>query len=64
MIGTDVLQQGATRVAGAVFGTLVAGIALGAFANLVAARPGRPPRLALVLGGFFVLTVGGVGSGA
>ena len=61
VIGTFLLQQGATRVGGAVFGTLVAGVALGAFANLVGARPRRPPRLVLLLGGFFVLTVGGVG---
>jgi uncharacterized membrane protein YjjB (DUF3815 family) len=61
VIGTFLLQQGATRVAGAMFGTLVAGIVLGAFANLVGGQPRRPPRLVLVLGGFFVLTVGGVG---
>ena len=40
---------------------LVAGAALGAFANLVSADPRRPPRLVLLLGGFFVLTVGGMG---
>ncbi len=34
---------------------------LGAGANLVGAHPRRPPRLILLLGGFFVLTVGGVG---
>jgi hypothetical protein len=59
VIGTFLLQQGATRVGGAVFGTLVAGVALGAFANVVGARPRRPPRLVLLLGGLFVLTVGG-----
>lgn len=61
VIGTFLLQQGATRLAGAVVGTLAAGAALGAFANLVGAHPRRPPRLILVLGGFFVLTVGGMG---
>lgn len=48
-------------VAGSVVGTLVAGAVLGAFANLVRAHPQRPPRLILLLAGFFVLTVGGVG---
>ena len=61
VLATFLLQQGATMLAGAVVGTLVAGAALGAYANAVGALPGRPPRLILVLGGFFVLTVGGVG---
>jgi uncharacterized membrane protein YjjB (DUF3815 family) len=61
VIGTFLLQQGVTRLAGAVAGTLVAGAALGALANLVSAHPRRPPRLTLLLGGFFVLTVGGLG---
>ena len=61
VLATFLLQQGATMLAGAVVGTLVAGAALGAYANAVGAIPGRPPRLILVLGGFFVLTVGGVG---
>ena len=61
VIGTFLLQQGVTRLAGAVIGTLVAGAVLGACANLVGAHPRRPPRLILLLGGFFVLTVGGVG---
>jgi uncharacterized membrane protein YjjP (DUF1212 family) len=58
---TYVLQQATTRGVGAVAGTVLAGVALGAFANLVSARYDRPPRLLLILGGFFVLTVGGVG---
>ena len=58
---TFLLQQGVTRLAGAVIGTLLAGAVLGACANLVGAHPRRPPRLILLLGGFFVLTVGGVG---
>lgn len=61
VIATFLLQQGSTRVVGTVLGTVVAGAALGAFANLVDAGPRRPPRLVLVLGGFFVLTVGGLG---
>ena len=39
----------------------MAGAALGVFASLLAAGPRRPPRLILLLGGFFVLTVGGLG---
>lgn len=61
VIATFLLQQGVTRAAGAVIGTLVAGAVLGACANVVGAHPQRPPRLILLLGGFFVLTVGGVG---
>ena len=61
VLGTFLLQQGATRLAGEIVGTLVAGAALGVFANLLAADPRRPPRLILLLGGFFVLTVGGLG---
>jgi hypothetical protein len=41
--------------------TLIVLPALGAFANVVGAHPCRPPRLILLLGSFFVLTVGGVG---
>ncbi|NUR08646.1 MAG: threonine/serine exporter family protein [Nocardioidaceae bacterium] len=61
VLATYVVQQLATRAAGEVIGTLVAGTALGVFANLVDAGARRPPRLLLLLGGFFVLTVGGVG---
>ncbi|TWD74834.1 uncharacterized membrane protein YjjP (DUF1212 family) [Kribbella amoyensis] len=61
VIGTYLLQQGATRLGGDVFGTLLAGIALGAVANVLSAPNHRPPRLLLVVGGFFVLTVGGLG---
>jgi len=61
VLATFLLQQGSTRVVGAVLGTLVAGAALGAFAALVGGGARRPPRLVLVLGGFFVLTVGGLG---
>lgn len=61
VLGTYLLQQGFTRLGGAVLGTIVAGAVLGAFASLVGSDPRRPPRLILMLGGFFVLTVGGVG---
>lgn len=61
VLGTFLLQQAATWLADDIVGTLVAGAALGAFANVAGAGPHRPPRLLLFLGGFFVLTVGGVG---
>jgi uncharacterized membrane protein YjjP (DUF1212 family) len=61
VIGTFLLQQAITRTAGAVIGTLAAGAMLGVCADLVGAHPRRPPRLILLLGGFFVLTVGGLG---
>ena len=61
----DVLAAtGATLLAGSVVGTLVAGAALGAFVTLVGTHPHRPPRLSLLLGGFFVLIVGGAGTAA
>lgn len=58
---TYLVQEGVTKLAGDVVGTLAAGAALGLFAGLVGAHPRRPPRLLLLLGGFFVLTVGGLG---
>jgi uncharacterized membrane protein YjjP (DUF1212 family) len=61
VIATFLIQQGATHLAGSVVGTLVAGAVLGAFAHLVDAVEQAPPRLILLLGGFFVLTVGGLG---
>jgi uncharacterized membrane protein YjjB (DUF3815 family) len=39
----------------------VAGVLLGAYATLVSRSARRPPRLVVVLGGFFVLTVGSLG---
>jgi uncharacterized membrane protein YjjB (DUF3815 family) len=60
-IGTYLIQQGATRLVGDITGTLVAGITLGIFAGIASKPVGRPPRLILLLGGFFVLTVGGLG---
>ena len=61
VIGTFLIQQGATRLVGEIAGTLAAGIALGVVAGLASRPAGRPPRLVLLLGGFFVLTVGGLG---
>ena len=61
VIGTYLVQQGATRLVGDITGTLLAGIALGTFAGIASRPAGRPPRLVLLLGGFFVLTVGGLG---
>jgi len=61
VIGTYLVQQGATRLVGDITGTLLAGIALGTFAGMASRPAGRPPRLVLLLGGFFVLTVGGLG---
>jgi uncharacterized membrane protein YjjP (DUF1212 family) len=58
---TYLAQLGATRLVGDITGTLVAGIILGTIAGLASKVPGRPPRLVIVLGGFFVLTVGGLG---
>jgi uncharacterized membrane protein YjjB (DUF3815 family) len=61
VLGTYLVQQGTTRLVGDITGTLVAGVLLGSVASIAASRPGRPPRLVLILGGFFVLTVGGLG---
>lgn len=43
VIGTFLLQQGGTYVAGSVLGTPAAGAALRAFANILDADPRRPP---------------------
>jgi uncharacterized membrane protein YjjP (DUF1212 family) len=61
VLGTFLVQQGVTRAVGDVTGTLVAGALLGAYATWVSRSGGRPPRLVVVLGGFFVLTVGALG---
>ncbi len=61
VLGTFLVQQGVTRAVGDVTGTLVAGVLLGAYATWVSRSARRPPRLVVVLGGFFVLTVGALG---
>lgn len=61
VMGTFLAQQAVTRAVGDVTGTLVAGVLLGAYATWVSLPGHRPPRLVIVLGGFFVLTVGALG---
>jgi uncharacterized membrane protein YjjB (DUF3815 family) len=61
VMGTFLAQQAVTRAVGDVTGTLVAGAMLGAYATWVSRSGRRPPRLVVVLGGFFVLTVGALG---
>jgi uncharacterized membrane protein YjjB (DUF3815 family) len=61
VMGTFLVQQAVTRAVGDVTGTLVAGALLGAYATWVSRGRRRPPRLVVVLGGFFVLTVGALG---
>ncbi|WP_330241991.1 threonine/serine ThrE exporter family protein [Streptomyces sp. NBC_00525] len=55
------VQTGFTALLGDVGGTFVAAVVLGAATTWLARRPGRPPRLVLVLPGFFTLTVGSLG---
>jgi uncharacterized membrane protein YjjP (DUF1212 family) len=61
VLGTFLVQRAVTLSVGDVTGTLVAGALLGAYATWVARSGRRPPRLVVVLGGFFVLTVGALG---
>ncbi|WP_327088944.1 threonine/serine exporter family protein [Nonomuraea sp. NBC_01738] len=61
VIGTYLLYAGFARLAGDLIGTLVAGAALGVVGTLLARSPSMPPRLELVAGGFFTLTVGSLG---
>ncbi|WAL75674.1 threonine/serine exporter family protein [Kitasatospora sp. YST-16] len=58
---TVAVQSGATKLVGEVGGTFAAAVALGVLATVVAAGPGRPPRMLLALPGFFTLTVGSLG---
>ncbi|MET9390537.1 threonine/serine exporter family protein [Streptomyces sp. NPDC006624] len=58
---TLTVQAAATKAVGEDGGTFAAAVVLSATAALVARRPGRPPRLPLVLAGFFTLTVGSLG---
>ncbi|MEV0187882.1 threonine/serine exporter family protein [Kitasatospora purpeofusca] len=58
---TVAVQTLFTWLAGEVVGTFVAAAALSAAATRVAHRPDGPPRLILLLPGFFTLTVGSLG---
>ncbi|NUT44942.1 MAG: threonine/serine exporter family protein [Thermoactinospora sp.] len=60
-MGTYLLYAGFAKLGGDLVGTLVAGAALGAAATLLSRSPALPPRLELVVGGFFTLTVGSLG---
>jgi uncharacterized membrane protein YjjB (DUF3815 family) len=61
VIGTFLIYSGVITLAGNILGTLLAGTAAGAAASLLARSLRRPPRLELVLGPFFTLTVGSLG---
>jgi uncharacterized membrane protein YjjP (DUF1212 family) len=52
------VQLGITRWAGATAGTFVAAVLLGAAAGALERSPRNPPRIVLIIGGFFALTVG------
>ncbi|MGY3340508.1 uncharacterized membrane protein YjjP (DUF1212 family) [Streptomyces filamentosus] len=58
---TVAVQSAATGLIGETGGTFVAAVALAAAATLLSRGPKRPPRLLLVLPGFFTLTVGSLG---
>ncbi|NUR89246.1 MAG: threonine/serine exporter family protein [Nonomuraea sp.] len=60
-MGTYLLYAGFAKLGGDLVGTLVAGAALGAVGTLLSRSAVRPPRLELVVGGFFTLTVGSLG---
>lgn len=51
-------QLAGTKLAGPVAGTFIAGTVLALAAGLLARSPSRPPRIVVILGGFFALTVG------
>ncbi|MFD8011633.1 threonine/serine exporter family protein [Streptomyces sp. NPDC058955] len=55
------VQSAATALIGETGGTFVAAVVLAAAATLLSRGPERPPRLLLVLPGFFTLTVGSLG---
>ncbi|MGW6535256.1 threonine/serine ThrE exporter family protein [Streptomyces sp. NPDC055051] len=55
------VQSGATALIGETGGTFVAAAVLAVAATLLSRGPRRPPRLILVLPGFFTLTVGSLG---
>jgi uncharacterized membrane protein YjjP (DUF1212 family) len=54
------VQVGATRLIGPTAGTFLAAAALALAAGLLERSDHRPPRIVLILGGFFALTVGAV----
>ncbi|WP_329300764.1 threonine/serine exporter family protein [Streptomyces sp. NBC_00659] len=58
---TVAVQSLATKAIGETGGTFVAAAVLAAAATRLALRPDRPPRLVLLLPGFFTLTVGSLG---
>jgi len=58
---TVAVQSLATKLIGEMGGTFVAAVALTATATVLARAPHRPPRLVLLLPGFFTLTVGSLG---
>ncbi|WP_234309448.1 threonine/serine exporter family protein [Streptomyces sp. NRRL F-5193] len=58
---TVAVQSAATALVGETGGTFVAAVVLAAVATLLSRGPDRPPRLLLVLPGFFTLTVGSLG---
>ncbi len=51
-------QLAGTKLVGPVAGTFIAGTVLALAAGLLARSPSRPPRIIVILGGFFALTVG------
>ncbi|MER5874536.1 MULTISPECIES: threonine/serine exporter family protein [unclassified Streptomyces] len=55
------VQSLATKAIGEAGGTFVAAAVLSAVATRLTLRPGLPPRLVLLLPGFFTLTVGSLG---
>jgi uncharacterized membrane protein YjjP (DUF1212 family) len=52
------VQLGVTKWVGPTAGTFVAAALLAAVAGFLETSPDRPPRIVLILGGFFALTVG------
>lgn len=58
---TVAVQSLVTKLIGETAGTFVAAAALTATATVLARAPHRPPRLVLLLPGFFTLTVGSLG---
>ncbi|WP_235902666.1 threonine/serine exporter family protein [Streptomyces sp. 1-11] len=55
------VQSALTKLAGETGSTFVAAVVLAAAATLLSRGPRRPPRLILILPGFFTLTVGSLG---